>query len=85
MGDMGDVFRAMTERKKQNKIKRLERADSTGWQVLNTYHWRKPLDGKWINYWPSTGLIMFDGKKTRYGSSKCKQLIEKSDLQAGES
>ena len=82
MGDMGDIFRAMKEIKKTNKENRLASADSAGWQVLNAYHWRKPLGGKFINYWPSTGTVMYGEKRTVKGSNFYKKLMEKYELES---
>ncbi len=79
MGDMSEIFRAMTEHKKAVKKDRLDSANPDGWEKVTKYHWRMRADGKTVNYWPSTGLCMIGGSSKRYNinSVYIKSLINK--------
>jgi hypothetical protein len=66
MGDMGEVFREMTRRKKERKEKMLAEADDTGWSKHNEYHWYRELNGQRLDYWPSTTRFRYRGK-TMFG------------------
>lgn len=60
MGDMGDIFNAMRDLKKERKAQRLEKANPEGWLQHTEYHWSRMLNGKKLNYWPSTGKFEYN-------------------------
>jgi len=74
MGDMGEVFREMTKRKKLKRA--INTRDSTRFLIANGIKFESKNSGAHliiseyntgtINYWPSTGLwITKDGKRHR--------------------
>lgn len=75
MGDMGEIFRDMKERKKAIKQSRHLSADSYGWKKHTEYHWFRYVDGNKLEYWPSTGLCMYQGRKCNIDSRFIKNLI----------
>lgn len=79
MGDMGDVFRAMTEAKKERKQNRLETANDAGWEKHTPYHWYRLIKGEKLNYWPSTGACMYKGKRKHIKSKFIQKLIGDSN------
>ena len=86
MGDMGDIFRAMTEYKKERRAARLKRADDTGWQKHTMYHWYRIINGKKVNYWPSNGLVMIGKKRRNINSKYMRKLLAEANqnIAAGE-
>lgn len=65
MGDMADDFRALDEHHKQRKQNNLAKADPAGWTQHTEYHWSRMLNGKRLDYWPSTTRFMYEGKRHR--------------------
>lgn len=53
MGDMGEVFNAWRERRREERQKNLLAADPTGWTRHDLYHWSRMLCGHRLDYWPS--------------------------------
>lgn len=51
----------------QKNRERLSAFDATGWKQLSPVHFRKVVDGKNLDHWPSTGKWMFDGVVHRDG------------------
>ena len=62
MGDMAEIFRDLRETKKTRKQERLAKADPTGWTQHTPYHWSRTLNGKRLDYWPSTHKFQYEGK-----------------------
>ncbi|RUR52734.1 hypothetical protein [Vreelandella populi] len=65
MSELGEIFRALDEHHKERKRKNLEKADPTGWTQHTEYHWSRMLNGKRLDYWPSTTRFMYQGKTHR--------------------
>lgn len=76
MGDMGEVFNAMKQRTKEHRAKMLEQADTEGWTAHTEYHFSQVFNGKRMDWWPSGGKAMYDGKMI-YGHAKVNALIKK--------
>ena len=53
MGDMGDIFKLMTERNKERRAKNLKKADTARFTRHTEYHFSTMLQGKRLDYWPS--------------------------------
>jgi hypothetical protein len=62
MGDMGDLYNALKEQKKEKRQKNLKKADPTGWNKHSEYHWSRIVNGKKLDYWPSTNKFQYAGK-----------------------
>lgn len=62
MGDMREDFDALKQYNKKRKAKNLAKANSEGWKVHTAYHWSRTVDGKRLDYWPSTTRFQYDGK-----------------------
>lgn len=75
MGDVGETFRALKERKKEQKAKRLQSANPEGWEKHTDYHWHRTINGKKINYWPSSGLCMIENKRYNINSKYIRNLL----------
>lgn len=75
MGDMGDAFRDMREFKKIEKEKRLAKADTTGWVKHTEWHYSRTVNGKLLNWWPSTCKAQYDGAMV-YGSRTVEKLFK---------
>lgn len=62
----GSGKRRRAKRRRQRIAQRrrdaLATADVTGWTQLNSYHYRRTVDGKVIDWWPSTGKWAMGGK-----------------------
>ena len=76
MGDVGEIYKLMDERKKERKAKRLEAANSEGWEKHTDYHWYRTINGKKVNYWPSTGLCMIGNKRHNINSKYMRKLLK---------
>lgn len=77
--DMAQAFNDMKAEKKERRQKRLGDADPKGWLKHSSYHWYRMIGGEKIDYWPSTGLVIFKGKRMSINSNRCKSLIGKSE------
>jgi len=73
--DIALAFKALKEDRKEKKKNRLEGACSKGWDKHTPYHWSRFVDGKKMDYWPSTGTVMYKGKRTSISSKKVQKLI----------
>lgn len=62
MGDMGEIFNAMRDARKERREHNLEKANPEGWTQHTEYHWSKILNGKRLNYWPSRNKFQYEGK-----------------------
>jgi hypothetical protein len=62
MGDMRDSYLALTQHNKDRKQANLDKACSDGWTVHTPYHWSKDINGKRIDYWPSTNRFQYDNR-----------------------
>lgn len=76
MSEMGEAFRDMREAKKIEKEKRLAKADTTGWTKHTDYHFSKIVDGKKLDWWPSTCKAQYNGAMV-YGSLTVEKLFKK--------
>lgn len=80
MGDMGDVFRAFNDEKRQRRQENLKKAEvnnlvsvlsnNDGWRQFTEYHWYRDLKGKRIDYYPSSGKFKYNEKWYKGGVSK---------------
>mgnify|MGYP001124676709 CR=1 FL=1 len=76
MSDMGDTFNAMKEATKEHRAKMLAKADTTGWTKHTDWHYSRMFKGKRVDWWPSGGKAMHDGKMV-YGHRKVEILLAK--------
>lgn len=67
MGDMREIFDGMKEANKERKRRNLESANPDGWTKHTEYHWSRKLNGKRLDYWPSTGRFKYDGRMMQGG------------------
>jgi hypothetical protein len=67
MGDMGEYFRDWDAAKKARKAERLADANSAGWTRHTDYHWSRMLQGRRLDYWPSTGRWRWGNGITMHG------------------
>jgi len=74
--DVAETYKAMNEAKKSAKQKRLESADLTGWTQHNCYHYYRIVNGHKMDYWPSTGLVMYKGKRHNIKSRFVREKLE---------
>lgn len=72
------TYREIRQERKERKEKRLENANEEGWEKHTPYHWYRMVKGKKLNYWPSTGLCMYNGKRMNINGKRVKQLLEQS-------
>lgn len=81
MSDMGEIFGAMREATKAHRAKKLAEADTTGWQALSEYHFRRSFGSTRIDWWPSGGkaqvFVKGSGRPPRmvYGHANVRKLI----------
>ena len=54
--------RRLDEYHKKRKRENLQNADDSGWTKHTEYHWSRMLNGKRLDYWPSTTRFQYDGK-----------------------
>lgn len=62
MGDMGELYRVIKEDKKERRQKNLKTANCDGWKKFTEYHWYQDINGKRLDYYPSTGKFKYDEK-----------------------
>ena len=62
MGDTGDTFRAFREERTRRRSINFSRADPTGWKKHTMYHWYRIINGKKLDYWPSSCKWQYEGK-----------------------
>jgi hypothetical protein len=70
MGDMGELFRAWEDYKRDRREKNLENAfasGTNGWTVHTPVHWSRTLLGERLDYWPSKKKFRWRGKN-RFGT-----------------
>lgn len=76
MGDMGEMFKAMKQARKENRARRLSGANPEGWHQHTEYHWYRYVDGVKFDYWPSSGLVMSQGKRYNINSKFIQSTLE---------
>ncbi len=79
MSDLGELFKAWDDHKKEVKAKRLESTSDEGWSKHTTYHWFRFVDGNKVDFWPSTGMCMYKGKRRNINSKFMKNLIKQGE------
>ena len=73
---MGEIFKFHKQIQDQNKIFRLSIANTEGWERHSDYHFSRIIKGKRVDWWPSTGTIIYNSKR-QYGYNKCVLLLRK--------
>ncbi len=55
MGDMGEIFRGMTEADRQRRYRNLDKAKESKlpWIKHTEWHWSLDLCGDRLDYWPT--------------------------------
>ncbi len=76
MGDVGDDYNAMKQHKKETRAKRLDSACSDGWEKFSDHHWHRTVKGSRMDYWPSTTMVIFRGKRMNINSKQVQALIK---------
>tara|TARA_R110000850_G_scaffold273054_1_gene408797 strand:+ start:2029 stop:2271 length:243 start_codon:yes stop_codon:yes gene_type:complete len=77
MGDMAEVFNAMKQHKKESRAARFEAANDEGWEKHSDHHWYRIINGKKMNYWPSSGLVMIGKKRMNINGKRVKEMLAK--------
>ncbi|MEG0181979.1 MAG: hypothetical protein RR704_00785 [Stenotrophomonas sp.] len=83
MGDMGDTFNAMKAATKEHRAEMLAQADTTGWEELTEWHFRRQFGKTRVDWWPSGGKAQVfekgSGRPPRmiYGHGRVAALITK--------
>lgn len=64
MGDVGDDMRALDAHHKRRKANNLAvaEANSKGWTKHTEFHWSRMLNGKRLDFWPSTTRFQYEGR-----------------------
>lgn len=66
--DTKDFYRAIDAMERHRKAKNLENAfDDGNWTKHNDYHWSRILQGKTLQYWPSTNKFQHGHAKVQFG------------------
>lgn len=68
MSDMGDFYRAMREHDQMERGNRLEEAEQIVGHLftkLSDNHWRTTVNGRVLDYWPSTGTYRWHNRDGR--------------------
>lgn len=76
MGDMGDLYRAFKEDKKELRQENLKNANDDGWNKFTEDHWYRDIKGKRLDYYPSTGKFKYDGQWRCCGVGRFIQKLE---------
>lgn len=86
MGDMGDYYRDWDEIKKRRKAERMEEFDPTGWTKVSEWHYYRTLQGKRLDYWPSTGKFRHGSGRTMHGDVNgfIRNRLEPNPVEGGE-
>ncbi len=62
-----EIFDLIREERKLKRANNLAQADSSGWFKHTPYHWSQILDGKKLDYWPSSNKWQYNKKMYRGG------------------
>lgn len=81
MDDTIDFFLERRRRRQERRAARLASTDDTGWSKHTVHHWYLMIDGKKLDYWPSSNKWQFDGQWYRGGlprwlSDKIKEQLD---------
>ncbi len=83
MGDMGETFEALKAATKEHRANMLAQADTTGWEELTEWHFRRHFGQTRVDWWPSGGkaqvFVKGSGKPPRmvYGHGRVAAMIAK--------
>lgn len=81
--DLAATFKAMREATREHRANMLEQADTTGWEELTEYHFRRWFGNTRVDWWPSGGKAQTwtkgAGKSPRmvYGHRKVADLVKR--------
>lgn len=67
MGDVGEYWRDHKEHLKAERAKRLAETPREGWSFHTDVHWYRMLNGKKLDFWPTTGKWQYDGRVYHFG------------------
>lgn len=56
--EMGEMFNEMRKAVQAHRARMLERADTTGWDALSPYQFRRTFGQTRVDWWPSGGKAM---------------------------
>jgi len=62
MSDTADDFKYLKELNKARKQNNLASASKEGWHLHTEYHWSRMLNGKRLDYWPSSNKFQYGGR-----------------------
>lgn len=62
MSEIGDMWREVKAQRSAYKAANLAAADPTGWCQHTPWHWQRTIDGKLLDYWPSTRKYQYNGR-----------------------
>lgn len=74
---MGSTFRVYKKHQQASRSARLDMANATddgGWTKHTPWHWQRRIDGKLLNFWPSSWKAQYDGQMA-YGEQAVKGLF----------
>ncbi|QZI85859.1 hypothetical protein CPT_Suso_056 [Stenotrophomonas phage Suso] len=77
------VFRALAQQNKEHRAAMLAKADTTGWQQLSPYHYRRWFYDTRVDWWPSGGKAQVFTKGSGqppqmvYGHRRVAALVER--------
>ena len=74
--EIAEVFSELKQYRKDRKEQRLASADLAGWSMHTIYHYSRMVEGKKMDYWPSTGLVMYKGKRHNIKSKFVREKLE---------
>ena len=66
--EISEMWKDRRQAIKQEKEDRLKQADLTGWTKHTDYHYSRLVCSRRMDYWPSTGLVMYKGKRHNINS-----------------
>lgn len=66
---MAEYYRSMDQWKAQDKAFRLSIANTEGWERYSDYHFSRTFNDKLAYWWPSTGTLIYNGKRY-YGHTR---------------
>lgn len=62
MSEIGDDFKAMQEHYRKIRHDRVKHGAPPGWTEHSQWHWSRMLNGKRLDYWPSTQKFRYAGR-----------------------
>lgn len=74
MGSDFKVFKKVQQAERSARLDKANAVDGGGWTKHTPWHWQRRVDGKLLNYWPSSWKAQYDGKMA-YGEQAVRGLF----------